>query len=112
MLLILPKKNKLKLDAVIGNNIEELREKTLQTTNVETRKRSRETDIKSWETFWDDMIFLQRLKYIGYYDSNSQQFKSLTHRIYNQKSMNEDEKFYYIGFPEQVADKSAATNRK
>ena len=100
------------VDAVIGNNIEELREKNLDKTNIETRKRKREREIKSWEAFWDDMIFLQNLRYIGYYDSQSSPFQALSHRIYNRKALNEDEKFYFIGFPEKAGQKTVATNRK
>merc|ERR1712127_675952 len=86
------KKTKLTVDAVIGNNIQELRENTLLKTNVETRKRKRETVIKSWDVFWNDMIFLQKLHSIAYYDRDSQSFKFIKHRIYNQKAINKEEK--------------------
>merc|ERR1712127_289538 len=93
------KKKKLTVDAVIGNNIQELREKTLQKTKLETRKRKSETEIKRWDLFWNDMIFLKELHSIAYYDRDSQSFKNVKHRIYNQKAINNEEKYYYVGYP-------------
>merc|ERR1712127_847059 len=85
------KKKKLTVDAVIGNNIQELRENTLQKTNLETRKRKSETMINSWDLFWNDMIFLTELRSVAYYDRDSQAFQTIQHRIYNQKAINIEE---------------------
>merc|ERR1712127_980249 len=104
------KKKKLTVDAVIGNNIQELRENTLQKTKLETRKRKSETIINSWDLFWNDMIFLSELRSIAYYDRDSQAFQTIQHRIYNQKAISNEDNYYFVGFPDKVAKKSAASS--
>ena len=97
----LSKKTKITVDAVLGKNEEELRENSKTKTNPEVDENRRKKEIKNWETFWDDMIFLSKLNGIRYYEVDSPHFKSIEPRIYNRKVISKHEKYYWMGFPDK-----------
>ena len=107
----LTKKKQLTVEAVIGSNEGELRDKLNKNTNIQTKNKKRDREIKSWETFWDDMIFLDKLAMIGCYESKNDKFKSLIPRIYNKKVISQHDQLYYVGFP-QEANKDATVTGK
>ena len=96
---------------MIGSNEGELRDKLNKNTNIQTKNKKRDREIKSWETFWDDMIFLDKLAMIGCYESKNDKFKSLIPRIYNKKVISQHDQLYYVGFPQEANKDATGTGK-
>jgi len=74
--------------------------------------KKREREIKRWEVFLDDMIFLDKLAMIGCYESKNPKFQSLIPRIYNKKVITKRDQLYYVGFPGKEINKHTTPTGK
>ena len=89
--------------AVRGTNQKELQMLTSEKQRTLVKKRKERKMVKDWESFWDDMIFLNRLRQICYVDSkrtSKYQMTSLTNIVSNPSVINEKETSYFIGYPQ------------
>ena len=73
--------------------------------------KKREREIKRWEVFLDDMIFLDKLAMIGCYESKNDKFQSLIPRIYNKKVISQRDQIYYVGFPKEANKDETGTGK-